>query len=236
MKKKLVLLTVLATLSAATLIGCGEKTDKSADKGAEASVAGSEIAPESREDAEVADVLTDADIASAEDAAGTADASQYIGMTIDEFIADGNQHSGYNGFNGQYEFTAMNESEGIVYKLVLSDDVVDIMEKKEFSEDYEDLIGSCTIVEIESQVADDEKLQSFVGKTLKDVEAAGIDVSGYMSSSNITMMAYDGMLQVYIEFSEADTAIYEAMNDPDIDDVIEAYSDCAIESIYYMMY
>ena len=54
------------------------------------------------------------------------DDSAYIGITINDFVAEGNEHSGYIGFNGQYEFYAINE----------------------------DLIGNCTITQIEAQQAD----------------------------------------------------------------------------------
>lgn len=161
--------------------------------------------------------------------------SEYIGMTVNDFVAEGNEHSGYTGFNGEYEFYAINEDAKAAYKFTLSDDATEIMENKDFFDDYEDLIGDCTITDMEVQYADDTKLEGYVGKTLADLEADGISPNGYFSMGSLTLTATDNLLSVYIEFSEADAAIYESMNDPDIDDVIEAYSDCTIESIYYVL-
>lgn len=171
------------------------------------------------------------------DSAETADTSAYIGMTVSDFIAAGNEHSGYMGFNGNYTFSAKNEETKTMYSFTLSDDVADIMDKKEFGEDYEDLIGECTIVEMELQVADDAKIEAYVGKTLTDLSATGITVNGHMTMGNaVTLIGADGLLPVYIEYGKDGAAVVNALNDPDSDEIAEALKDCPIESIYYMLY
>ncbi|MBE5866559.1 MAG: hypothetical protein E7292_10195 [Lachnospiraceae bacterium] len=161
----------------------------------------------------------------------------YIGKTVAEFLADGNELNGYSGNGESYEFSAVNSKARMSYRLVLSDDATEIMKNKDFFDEYEDLVADCTIVEIESHYADDSILQPYVGKTLADLEADGISVSGYMSSSfSLTLTSSSHLTPIYIEFSEEDMAIYNALQDPDTEDIVEAYKDCPIAAIYYVIY
>lgn len=232
MKKKLLLLTGICVLSAATLMGCGKDASKDSDS-SEASVVTESSVAESQTSEADASESGEADAGKADNSEGSD--SEYIGMTVNDFVAAGNKLDGYVGFGDEYEFYAVNEELMASYTLTLSEDATEIMENKDFSEDYEDLIGDCTITAIDVQYADDSKLQEYVGKTIADVEAGGITVGGYMvSMDEVVMIAYDGMLSINIKFSEEDNAIYETLTDPDTDDLKEAYSDCLIESIYYV--
>lgn len=242
MKKKMLLMLMAVSVSASLLTGCNVSVshDSSVEIGEESSEVKEKESSDEKESSAEKEASSEQNSESAKESSATQDVaatddSSYIGMTINDFVAEGNEHSGYMGFNGEYEFYAINEDTKTAYKFSLSDDAAEILDKMEFGDDYEDLIGDCTITQIEFQQADDAKLEGYVGKTLADLEADGINPNGYFSMGNLTLMANDNLLTVYIEFSEADTAIYESMNDPDIDEVIEAYKDCTIESIYYVL-
>lgn len=255
MKKKLFLLTMLSAVSAATLMGCGNadtSVSHSADATVaieEASVAESSVATESSADTESSTTTessadTESSVASesvetaaenTKSADSEVDTSKYIGMTVNDFVAEGNEHAGYTGFNDTYEFDFKNEDTMTAYKATLSDDVVAIMENKEFGQDYEDLIGECTIVDLEAQVADNSKLQKYVGKTLNDLEADGIKHAGHIIMDDfVTLVAYDGPLDVRIEYEEDACAAVIALNDPDRDEVADTLRECPIKSIYYV--
>lgn len=110
------------------------------------------------------------------------------------------------------------------------------MEKREFDQDYEDLIGDCTIVEMDLFVADDAALQKYVGKTVADLEADGISPNGFMKSgNNVTLMFSKGACSICIEYGDDAADIVSGLSDPDTSALVEALKDCPIKEIYYVM-
>jgi len=248
MKKKLFLLTAISAVSAATLMGCGTTkvsvntdTVSVTDSVPESSTVTETPSTESSvpESSTVVEGSSASETSAATEtsAASEVDTNNYIGMTVNDFVAEGNEHSDYSGFNGIYEFNFKNTTTMTAYKITLSDDVTDIMEKKEFGQDYEDLIGECTIVDIQAKVADNAKLQEYVGKTLNDLEADGIEHAGHIIMDDlVVLIAYDEILELRMEYGEDAGAVVNALNDPDREEVANALREYPIKSIYYMLY
>ena len=212
MKKKILILTSVLALSMLAVTGCGAKnTDATETTSIATDAPSGAITPVSTE-------------------------SPYIGKTVSEFLADGNEIFGYGGASGQYIFSARNESTNTGYTLEVEENIMDIMTNKTADDTYEGLIGHCKIAKIKTKVANDEELQKYVGKTLTDLEADDIKVTGFMRDGDSVTFVCGDVVDIYITYDkEAMAIICQTLDKPDKDAYIAAFRDCPIASIYYVL-
>lgn len=135
MKKKIILLTSVLAVFAAFLASCGdtevpanhssdvnvveESSSTPKDSETESTTVAESSAPESSDVVESSAAESSAATESSADTSSEADPSKYIGMTVNEFVAEGNELNGYMGFNGIYEFQAKNDDTKTTYTLYL---------------------------------------------------------------------------------------------------------------------
>ena len=167
----------------------------------------------------------------------TAD-SNYVGLTVKEFVKTGAEISGYMGVNGEYEFSAYNSQKNEKYTFSLTGgNVKDALNSKTFDNEYEDVLGDFVISKITVIKLDDSDLQKHVGKTVAVFEAEGFEIKGYIYSMNLTLLAYDKNNNcVEITLNGNASEVYEGLEDPFDEDMGEVFAQFTIKSIKYSKY
>lgn len=212
MKKKILIVSSILALSMLAVTGCGaKKTDATETASIATDAPSGAITPVSTE-------------------------SPYIGKTVSEFLADGNEIFGYGGASGQYIFSARNTSTNTGYTLEVEENIVDIMTNKTADDTYEGLIGHCKIAKMKTKVANDEELQKYIGKTLADLEADSIKVTGFLRDGDSIIFVCGDVVDIYVTYDKEEMAgICSKLEKPKKDDYIAAFRDCPIASIYYVL-
>lgn len=165
----------------------------------------------------------------------TTEDSDYIGLTVKEFVKMGADISGYMGFNGEYEFTAYNTEKNEKYTFSLTGgDIKEALNSKTFDDEYEDVLGEFVISEITVIKLDSAELQKYVGKTIAEFESEGFDVNGFMYAMNLTLFAYDeNNNSVEITLNGNTNEVYEGLEDPFDEDMGEVFAKFTIKTIKY---
>ncbi len=165
------------------------------------------------------------------------DGSDYIGMTYKQFEETGAKVNGYTGFNGTYEFTAINEDKMEKYTFTLSGDVGAKLDAMEFGEDYADYIGDLTIDTIDVVSMDDSKVKEYIGKTVGDMKAGGYEFNGHViAGGRVTLYASLDGVAVSVYLGEDASAVYNDNKDTYSENGYQLFDGCIIMDIQVMMY
>lgn len=162
--------------------------------------------------------------------------SEYVGMTINQFVKSGAEISGYSKLSGTYEFTGYNEDKGEKYTFTLDKDPKSALDSREPGDDYEDFIGDFKIATIKVIKIDNAAIQKYVGKTIKDFEKDGYDIKGYMQFGK-TLILYalpkDDNPRIQITLGEDALTKFEKIKKPGDADMGVEFADFAIKAIEY---
>lgn len=163
--------------------------------------------------------------------------SDYIGMTFKEFEETGAKVNGYTGFNGTYEFTAVNEDKMEKYTFTLSGDVGAKLDAMEFGENYSDYVGDLTIETMEVVSVDDDKAKEYVGKTVGDMKTGGYEFNGHaIAGDNVMLYASLDGVSVSVYLGEDASAVYNDNKDTYKENDYELFDGCIVTDIQVMMY
>lgn len=167
----------------------------------------------------------------------TAD-SDYVGLTVKEFVKTGADISGYMGFNGEYEFTAYNTEKNEKYTFSLTGgDIKKALDSKTFDDEYEDVLGDFVISKITVIRLDEADLQKYVGKTIAEFEKDGFDVNGFMYAMDLTLFAHDkNNNSIKITLNGNANEVYKGLEDPFDEDMGEVFAEFTIKTINYNIY
>lgn len=181
------------------------------------------------------ELIKEPDITPSPDTTGDSD---YIGLTVKEFVKTGADISGYMGFNGEYEFTAHNTEKNEKYTFSLTGgDIKEALNSKTFDDEYEDVLGDFVISKITVIKLDDAELKKYVGKTIAELESEGFDINGFMYAMNLTLFAYDeNNNRIEITLNGNANEVYEGLEDPFDEDMGEVFANFAIKTIKYSLF
>jgi hypothetical protein len=163
--------------------------------------------------------------------------SEYVGLTVREFVDKGANIQSSMGFNGVYQFMGVNELTGESFNIILSGDVKSAMENKTLDMEYVDLLGDFVIEKIEIQQSNLEELQQFVGKTIAEFENAGYEINGHVLANNFILYASDNMKIIEITLDETAADLFwetSLNNDGEEIDYSELFANYIIMEINYM--
>lgn len=167
----------------------------------------------------------------------TAD-SDYIGLTVTEFVKTGADISGYMGINGEYQFTAFNTEKNEKYTFSLTGgDIKAALDSKTFDNEYEDVLADFTISQITIIKLNTADLQKYVGKTIAEFEGDGFEINGFMYSGDLILWAYDkNNSSIKITLNGNASEVYKGLDDPFDADMGEVFAQFTIKTIDYSSY
>lgn len=218
--KKFLTGLLLGALVTVSLVGCGkDKKEDAAEKPSTEAVSESS--------------------AKDENAGGDSanNGSDYIGMTFKEFEETGAKVNGYTGFNGTYEFTAVNEDKMEKYTFTLSGDVGAKLDAMEFGENYSDYVGDLAIETMEVVSVDDSKAKEYIGKTVGDMKAGGYEFNGHAIAGDSVMLyaSLDGV-SVSVYLGDDASEVYNNNGDTYKENNYELFDGCIVTDIQVVMY
>lgn len=164
--------------------------------------------------------------------------AKYHGQTIEEFVMSGAEIRGYSGVGGYYDFTGVNEEKGEIYTFTLSGEgLKERLDNKEFSDEYEDVIGDFEIDAIEVVLVNDPALQKFIGITIEEFERAGFEITGFDKMSDVVLKSESESGHTISITLEGDAvAKYETIEEPFDADMGAEFAQFVIKTVEFSVY